>query len=407
MIGILGALGFAMLKNPGTTAKYTAKAFGTGRDALRLGGKGLDKMGKYGDYTRTALKTGVGGYLGYQAGGMVGDFAADAYLAYEGDTESTQRTAASMRTSGRLGGALLGAGLSNAGAIMGGVGAASGSIARGVGAASGSIASGVKAASSSVGAGLTKYPKSYMRSRYTRKQMKSMQFSALHPSRLSNTGVLSSPMTPPSWMGPVASPTPFTAETFRKGRRVISKRRKGSYIDRFGDAMQDTVGPLHLLGQASNHLISRTVSAGFTAVEKVNDFLNGGMLELPGKFFAYANRGDLQVAPMLSLGGRASRVAKKPVRDGFLKKRLDPSPQGLRPGKRSFKTELGFGAAGLFASVPIVIGMESQMPSNKVSAEGNITGIGSSPRGGISPELQMSTQGLTLGIHNKRKSRLM
>ena len=310
-----------------------------------------------------------------------------------------------MRTSGRLGGALLGAGLPNAGAIMGGIGNATGGLAGGGARVAGSISNSSRS--------LVKGASSW-NPKLASWNPKSGSWRPTGRPRGMNDG-----LAPLRLLGEASNN--LISRTVSAGFTAVEKANdflNGGMLELPGKFFAYAnrgylqVAPMLLsggraIGEASNNLISRTVSAGFTAVEKANDFLNGGMLELPGKFFAYANRGDLQVAPMLSLGGRASRVAKKPVRDGFLKKRLDPSPQGLRPGKRSFKTELGFGAAGLFASVPIVIGMESQMPSNKVSAEGNITGIGSSPRGGISPELQMSTQGLTLGIHNKRKSRLM
>jgi hypothetical protein len=42
-----------------------------------------------------------------------------------------------------------------------------------------------------------------------------------------------------------------------------------------------------------------------------------------------------------------------------------------------------------------------------ISSEGNIVGIDNGQGGGISPELQFSTQGLILNIHNRRKRRVM
>jgi len=72
-----------------------------------------------------------------------------------------------------------------------------------------------------------------------------------------------------------------------------------------------------------------------------------------------------------------------------------------------FKSDLAFMASGLGVGAMATIGAEVSNPTRRVAPEGIINGIQSAPRGGISPELQMSTQGLTLGIHNRRKQRIM
>jgi hypothetical protein len=61
------------------------------------------------------------------------------------------------------------------------------------------------------------------------------------------------------------------------------------------------------------------------------------------------------------------------------------------PFMTAFAGGVGFGGASAYAT-----GKISNAP------EGNITAIHSSPSGGISPELQFSTQGLTLALHKNR-----
>lgn len=57
-----------------------------------------------------------------------------------------------------------------------------------------------------------------------------------------------------------------------------------------------------------------------------------------------------------------------------------------------------FGAVGVGGVAGSYAGIETS--SSRFGNEGNIRAINSAPRGGISPELQFSTQGLTLKLHN-------
>ena len=69
-----------------------------------------------------------------------------------------------------------------------------------------------------------------------------------------------------------------------------------------------------------------------------------------------------------------------------------------------WKSAIGIGAA---AGVGAGSAMARANPRNRPAKEGMISGIRSAPMGGISPELQFSTQGLTLGIHNTRSRRIV
>lgn len=75
------------------------------------------------------------------------------------------------------------------------------------------------------------------------------------------------------------------------------------------------------------------------------------------------------------------------------------------PGRAWWKKErYGFAAGALAGGAASLSGTGR---GKGLAPEGTITGISSSIGGGISPELQFSTQGLTLGIHSRRKRRVM
>lgn len=63
---------------------------------------------------------------------------------------------------------------------------------------------------------------------------------------------------------------------------------------------------------------------------------------------------------------------------------------------------MAFGAAGGLGT-----GLAVGGPNQKGAPEGNIQGISSSPQGGISPELQFSTQNLMFALHRNNKSARM
>lgn len=71
---------------------------------------------------------------------------------------------------------------------------------------------------------------------------------------------------------------------------------------------------------------------------------------------------------------------------------------------RTFKGGMVLGAG---AGIGVGAHAYSQRPQYGMAPEGTITGIRSAPRGGISPSLQMSTQGLSLNIHSRRKRRVV
>lgn len=238
-----------------------AKAFNSGARSLK--GKALT-IAKYGAGA-------AGGYIGMKAGGVLGDFAGQAHIAYEGDTEKSQATAASMGKMGRVGGALLGGGL-------------------GFGGARSAIGGAKKVSSAKVASGMPPTPMSR------------------------------------SFTGPIrpAPPRqPWKANYARQNKRITDNINKRS-----------------------------------------------------------AARADKRSIFNKSIMGKANRL----------------SP---------FKADLRFAGAGAGLGVIGGLASESLRPTRRVAPEGRITGIQSSPRGGISPELQVSTQGLTLGIHNRRKQRMM
>lgn len=63
--------------------------------------------------------------------------------------------------------------------------------------------------------------------------------------------------------------------------------------------------------------------------------------------------------------------------------------------------------AGAAVGAGAGIASQAYNPRNNIAPEGMIQGIQSAPRGGINPSLQFSTQGLTLGIHNRRQRRIV
>ena len=83
--------------------------------------------------------------------------------------------------------------------------------------------------------------------------------------------------------------------------------------------------------------------------------------------------------------------------------------KGLMIGANSFNpaTARGAFAYGGAAGVAAGIGGAAATSTSGYGREGQITGISSSRGGGISPELQFSTQGLTLGLHSTRKRRVV
>ena len=74
------------------------------------------------------------------------------------------------------------------------------------------------------------------------------------------------------------------------------------------------------------------------------------------------------------------------------------------PSPRSFKGAFIYGGASGAAFGGY---MASQNNRGGFAPEGTITGMQSSAGGGMSPSLQFSTQGLTLGIHSNRKRRIV
>ena len=83
--------------------------------------------------------------------------------------------------------------------------------------------------------------------------------------------------------------------------------------------------------------------------------------------------------------------------------------RGLMVGANAFNPTKAGGAFiyGGAAGVAAGIGVAAAKPTSGFGREGQITGISSSRGGGISPELQFSTQGLTLGLHSTRKRRVV
>lgn len=343
MLGLLGAIGFGIAKNPKATAKYTAKAFGTGLDAVKGANKLMGKMGSWEGPTKRVLGSAALGYGGYKAGGMAGDFTADYYIASAGDTEANQNSAANMRTAGRVAGGALGLGVLNAGSIARGVGATVSGLGKGVGKL-GQVGTAPVAAAN-------QFSKVFKASRVTSRVRKR------RINRLNRANNYQS-----------IEPTRGAKE----GKAAYRKRSAISYAEQ----------------NSSNQALQKSaLNAAHQPIRSEEILARARGL--------YPRAGDQRfIGPMPK-----TRSAVNKGRSLF-SKAVDPSRDGFKKG-------LGYAGVGAALGVPITMGMESQMPSRKVSPEGNITGIASSPRGGISPELQMSTQGLTLGIHNRRKSRVM
>ena len=155
--------------------------------------------------------------------------------------------------------------------------------------------------------------------------------------------------------------------------------------------------------------------------------LTAGVGYLGGAAAFHSVAGIGRTAPRLAAAARRSRtVTSTPARGafagvpgGFVRLPSTPRASGrsgpgllkrganvmrrLGPGRHPFITATAVGAA---AGIGVGAGASAARP-RMIAPEGNIVGIQSNPtgRGGISPELQFSTQGLPLRIHNSRVMR--
>ena len=140
-------------------------------------------------------------------------------------------------------------------------------------------------------------------------------------------------------------------------------------------------------GIAGGILGVKGVKAYMRFVDKVGEMigLNNGML--PGM-------------AMKSVAAQRSKAVGKVVS----KKGHSGISKMFRPSYD--RSGLTYGAAaGVGAGLGM--GLAGEGPRGRMAREGQIEGIDPSRGGGISPDLQFSTQGLTLGIHSKRKRRVI
>ena len=79
---------------------------------------------------------------------------------------------------------------------------------------------------------------------------------------------------------------------------------------------------------------------------------------------------------------------------------------GARSAAKSIMKRKGWGSLGLGAALGAGAGIYAgnAYNSNQYGYEGELQGISSSPSGGISPELQFSTEGLTFALHRNNKA---
>lgn len=321
----LGVLGVQAARNPKAALGLAGRAFKLGKSSVEGVAGASKRLKNFHSPSHTAVKLGVGAvgaYGGYQVGGVAGDFAGQAHLAYEGETESSLALASFMGTAGRLGGALLGGGLA--------IGAGKAFAPGGPGSAKGAVAaSKAKAAKKAAkkGGKLSDARRAPLRGQ-----------KGWRDGRLDKLAYMkaSSELPPSSFIGP------RTIEM----KNEESAKALSHYFLRRSDAKKEIIAR------------ARSIRKGKSAVKKQNLI-------------------------MKSISGNATKLAP------FL------------------TTDLRFGLAGIGAGAVGGLGAEAARPTHRVASEGFITGISSSPTGGISPELQMSTQGLTLGIHNRRKQRII
>ena len=111
--------------------------------------------------------------------------------------------------------------------------------------------------------------------------------------------------------------------------------------------------------------------------------------------------GAAVVGTGMGLSAISRRSAKKAASDSVASK-------GSSFGKKALNTLTARNAFGAFAyggaaGALTIAGATSQDKQMYFGEEGRITGIQSSRGGGISPELQFSTQGLTLNLHNRSR----
>ena len=107
---------------------------------------------------------------------------------------------------------------------------------------------------------------------------------------------------------------------------------------------------------------------------------------------------------MTSAAAQRSKAVGKAVGKAVSEKGHSGISKMFRPSYD--RSGLTYGAAaGVGAGLGM--GLAGEGPRGRMAREGQIEGIDPSRGGGISPDLQFSTQGLTLGIHSKRKRRVI
>ena len=372
----LALLGLQAAKNPGMIGGLATGSFKTGLSAFRGASKGLKELHKPSHTAARYAVGAAGAYGGYKVGGAIGDFAGEAHLAYEGENETSLAVASKMGSAGRMGGMLLGGGLAMG---VGKMAARSG---------------GVKA------------------------------------------GDFIGPVRPPRPLSATAgTPGSFTAVTFKRGRAAIHRRRiKEARIEdnfRIADEL-NRLGPKPPVASPKADIrqwkenkrgienqgkiaireyklrvkaagdISRGAKPSFREMTPADEALYNRAQKIPSLRKKVTNRREKASKAQARLEAKESKAAAN-KKKGIMARSLDLNADRLS----SFKRELAFMGAGLGLGGVGAFAAESINPTRRVAPEGMINGINSAPRGGISPELQMSTQGLTLGIHNRRKQRIM
>jgi hypothetical protein len=331
----LGVLGVQAARNPKAALGLAGRAFKLGTSSVEGVAGASKRLKNFHSPSHTAVKLGVGAvgaYGGYQVGGVAGDFAGQAHLAYEGETESSLALASFMGTAGRLGGALLGGGLA--------IGAGKAFAPGGPGSAKVVAAAEAKAAK------------------------KAAAKARVSPDAVSKR----------------------VNERRAARQRILKENRH-----------KDISGVRPRYGQAHPYYMTDEY---LNDIKRVNDYHNRAAVT--ARAAERANGKDIlkRARKMGKFGGKKSAVKKQ----NLIMTSLKGNATKLAP---FLTTDLRFGLAGIGAGAVGGLGAEAARPTHRVASEGFITGISSSPTGGISPELQMSTQGLTLGIHNRRKQRII
>jgi hypothetical protein len=442
MIGALLTLaGITAVKNPKAAIGLATSAFRGGRTAVGMSSKGLKDFHKP---THTGVKMAIGAagaYGGAKVGGSIGDFYGEAHLAYEGENPHSLATAASMGRIGRGVGALVGGGLAIGGTKL---------AARPMKSLEEvAAAKAAKAAKADKAAKAAKADKESARVAQENSPESVAPYKPDSFFRLERRGINKDPkgahdrafnsrMKRGHALSEEADSIVISNRSVgrKKARGAKAKRREKAREKRQRDKQRDkdNLNSLSeksfdsaLKAPSSKEIIAKARNRTKIQKRKAKEAAKEARLSQrafkKGRKLVEKRRASQPYAPTVeditalsplkpgNWGNLAKENAKEKARKSALKRKNSLFRKALAMESTELApfltTDLRFGVAGMGLGAVTAAAANAVNPIYGVAQEGIINGIQSAPRGGISPELQMSTQGLTLGIHSRRKQRII